>query len=257
MASGSRSSISRPTKMWCSSCKCAIPSPTGIRIACMPGATKPQQPVSINLTTSRTTGVTLRHRTPTSCYNIQIPMYNNDLQGYATVIDRQTVLDAMQPTIGLPFQYQGRGQVLADGTRAGVDCIGLVLRVAWDVGLALEDSADYQSIADAARLTAELERQLVVIPVADVAPGDVVQWRTRSALYSPPDNVALVGWQHERLTLVAAVLGRGVLEWAYRLPGLAPWLPSAPAEQETSAPAEQETVTAASPETTVEVAAHG
>src|SRR5262252_3427277 len=245
MASGSRSSISRPTKMWCSSCKCAIPSPTGIRIACMPGATKPQQPVSINLTTSRTTGVTLRHRTPTSCYNIQIPMYNNDLQGYATVIDRQTVLDAMQPTIGLP------------------------LRVAWDVGIPLEDSADYQSIADAARLTAELERQLVVIPVAELAPGDVVQWRNRSALYSPPDNVALVGWQHERLTLVAAVLGRGVLEWgyrapwpslvtaAYRLPGLAPWLPSAPAEQETSAPAEQETVTAASPETTVEVAAHG
>jgi len=177
------------------------------------------------------------------------------------MIDRQSVLVAIQPYIGLPFQYQGRGQVLADGTRAGVDCIGLVLRVAWDVGLALEDSADYQSIADAARLTAELERQLVVIPVADVAPGDVVQWRTRSALYSPPDNVALVGWQHERLTLVAAVLGRGVLEWgyrspwpslvtaAYRLPGLAPWLPSAPAEQET--------VTAASPETTVEVAAHG
>ena len=154
-----------------------------------------------------------------------------------SMIDRQTVLDTMQQYLGLPFQYQGRGQLLADGTRAGVDCIGLVLRVAWDVGLALEDSADYQSIADAARLTAELERQLVAIPVTDLTPGDVVQWRERVAPYSPPGNVALVGWQHERLTLVAAVIGRGVLEWgyrspwparvtaAYRLPGLAPWMP--------------------------------
>jgi len=158
------------------------------------------------------------------------------------MITRQMVLDAMQLYIGLPFQYQGRGQVLADGTRVGVDCIGLVLRVAWDVGMQLEDSADYQSIADAARLTAELERQLLVIPVADVAPGDVVQWRERTAVYSPPGNVALVGWQHERLTLVAAILGRGVLEWgfrppwparvtaAYQLPGLAPWLPVVPKE---------------------------
>jgi|SRR5215831_6859935 len=154
-----------------------------------------------------------------------------------TVIARQTVLDAMQSYIGLPFQYQGRGHLFADETRAGVDCIGLVLRVAWDVGIALEDSADYRSIADAARLTAELERQLRVIPVAELAPGDVVQWRERTAPYSPPANVALVGWQQERLTLIAAVLGRGVLEWGYRapwparvtaayqLPGVAPWLP--------------------------------
>jgi len=152
-------------------------------------------------------------------------------------MDRHTLLATMQQYIGLPFQYQGRGQVLADGTRTGVDCIGLVLRVAWDVGLPLEDSADYQSIADAGRLTAELERQLLVIPLADVAPGDVVQWRESMALYSPPGNVALVGWQQERLTLVAAIAGRGVVEWgyrapwparvtaAYRLPGLAPWLP--------------------------------
>src|SRR5262252_847499 len=113
------------------------------------------------------------------------------------MIDRQSLLATMQQYIGLPFQYQGRGQVLADGTRAGVDCIGLVLRVAWDVGLPLEDSADYQSIADAARLTAELQRQLVAIPVADLTPGDVVQWRESAARYSPPGNVALVGWQHE------------------------------------------------------------
>ena len=153
------------------------------------------------------------------------------------MIDRQTVLDTMHQYLGLPFQYQGRGQVLADGTRAGVDCIGLLLRVAWDCQIPLEDSADYQSIADAARLTAELERQLVGIALADVAPGDVVQWRESTARYSVPGNVALVGWQHERLTLVAALLGRGVVEWgyrhpwparvtaAYRLPGLAPWLP--------------------------------
>jgi len=153
------------------------------------------------------------------------------------MIDRQSVLEAMQQYIGLPFQYQGRGQVLADGTRAGVDCVGLLLRIAWDVGLALEDSADYQSIADAARLTAELERQLLVIPLPDLQPGDVVQWRESTAPYSPPGNVALVGWQQDRLTLVAALLRRGVVEFglrppwpsrlvaAYRLPGVAPWLP--------------------------------
>jgi|SRR5215471_1382052 len=162
------------------------------------------------------------------------------------MLDRQRVLDAMQQSLGLPFQYQGRGQELADGTRAGVDCIGLVLRVAWDCQIPLEDSADYQSIADAARLTAELERQLVALPVADVAPGDVVQWRGRPAPYSPPDNVALVGWQQGRLTMVAALLQRGVVEWgyrapwpslvtaAYRLPGVAPWLPVVPETPETT-----------------------
>src|SRR5215831_16089509 len=163
------------------------------------------------------------------------------------MLDRQRVLDAMQQSLGLPFQYQGRGQELADGTRAGVDCIGLVLRVAWDCQIPLEDSADYRSIADAARLTAELERQLVALPVADVAPGDVVQWRNSGALYSPPDNVALVGWQDGRVTLVTALFSRGAVvefgyrhPWpslvtaAYRLPGVAPWLPVVPETPETT-----------------------
>ena len=163
------------------------------------------------------------------------------------MLTRQRVLETMQRYIGLPFQYQGRGQELADGTRAGVDCIGLVLRVAWDCQIPLEDSADYRSIADAARLTAELERQLVALPVADVAPGDVVQWRNSGALYSPPDNVALVGWQDGRVTLVTALFSRGAVvefgyrhPWpslvtaAYRLPGVAPWLPVVPETPETT-----------------------
>src|SRR5215471_164118 len=157
----------------------------------------------------------------------------------ACMIDRRAILTALDAYIGLPFVHQSRFAVLPDGTRTGGDCLGLLLRVAWDVGVPLEDSPDYEASTNGILLRLECQRQLVEIGVADVRPGDVVQWAEHAGVESPPCNVAWVGWRGGGLTLVHAVrepynsvVEHGLrppwpqrIRWAYSLPGVGPWLP--------------------------------
>jgi len=158
------------------------------------------------------------------------------------MIDRLAILAALDGYLGLPFQHLGRFARLPDDTRTGGDCIGLVLRVAWDVGVLLEDSPGYETSTNGAHLRQEMQRQLVEIGVADVRPGDIVQWAERLVVDSPPCNVAWVGWRGGQLTLVQAVrepyhcvIEHGYrspwpsrVRWAYSLPGVLPWLPVLP-----------------------------
>jgi cell wall-associated NlpC family hydrolase len=147
------------------------------------------------------------------------------------MLDRHAILTTLESLIGVPFMHRGR-------SRFGVDCLGLVMLVAHEHGIALEDVAAYPLATSGEWMREECQRQLVDIPQGQIAPGDVVQWaevwRTPKA---PPCNLAFVGWAAGRQTLIHATvrhqrvvahdlspLWRTAIVWAYQLPGVAPWL---------------------------------
>ena len=82
------------------------------------------------------------------------------------------IVEAARKWVGVPFLHQGR-------TRAGVDCVGLLIVVALDLGLPVEDVKTYGKVPHPRIMGAELERQMDRIAVGQLSPGDVVwmAWR--------------------------------------------------------------------------------
>jgi cell wall-associated NlpC family hydrolase len=76
---------------------------------------------------------------------------------------------AARKFLGVPWRHLGR-------TRAGVDCIGLVLLAAREIGHDLPDPAPYERKPQGARLVDGLARH--ARRVADPLPGDVLVFRT-------------------------------------------------------------------------------
>ncbi len=70
--------------------------------------------------------------------------------------------------LGTPFHHQGRVR------NVGVDCIGVVIGVARDLGLSDYDVTGYWHLPWGLTLLQELRRHLVAVPIADVRMGDVL-----------------------------------------------------------------------------------
>lgn len=135
---------------------------------------------------------------------------------------RAQVIDAARSYLNVRFHHQGR-------TRAGLDCVGLVIRVAHDLGLTTFDVSGYGRYPQADLLRRHLAEQCT--PVDVVQPGDVVLMRFET----DPQHVALVGdYRYGGLSLIHAFapsrkvvehqcdsLWRGRLLGAYSLPGVA------------------------------------
>jgi cell wall-associated NlpC family hydrolase len=66
---------------------------------------------------------------------------------------REQVLQAARKYLGVPFQHQGR-------TMYGIDCIGLIVMVAHDLGYTKDDVSDYGRIPNGRRLMKGLEQYL-------------------------------------------------------------------------------------------------
>lgn len=75
---------------------------------------------------------------------------------------------AARAYLGVPWRHLGR-------TRAGVDCIGLVILAAADVGLSLPDPAPYEREPQGARLLDGISAH--ARRVASVKPGDILVFR--------------------------------------------------------------------------------
>lgn len=80
---------------------------------------------------------------------------------------RQAIIDHARKFIGVPWRHQGRSE-------RGLDCIGLVVRVAHDLGLSDYDNFGYRRIAEARRLEEELDSQMLRVPEHLAKPGDVL-----------------------------------------------------------------------------------
>lgn len=92
---------------------------------------------------------------------------------------RQDIVDAARGFLGVKWRHQGRNM-------AGVDCLGLVILVANQLGLSEFNSADYGRIPDGQRLRAGLTEHMDVTRTPQ--PGDVLLMRFEQH----PQHVAIV-----------------------------------------------------------------
>ncbi len=92
---------------------------------------------------------------------------------------RQQVVDEARNWLGVRWAHQGR-------SRAGVDCVGLVVRVAHALNLSTFDTADYSRQPDPARMRALMAEHME--PVAAPQIGDVLLMRFEVE----PQHVAIV-----------------------------------------------------------------
>ena len=101
---------------------------------------------------------------------------------------------AARSYVGVPFRHQGR-------TRHGVDCIGLVVCAARDIGITLADRTDYARDPNGL-LPLEMARQFA--PVESPQAGDILLMRFRGE----PQHVAILAG--ETLIHSYASIGRVV-----------------------------------------------
>lgn len=95
------------------------------------------------------------------------------------MVTRQDIVDEARTYLGVRWHHQGRN-------RAGVDCLGLVILVAHQLGLSEFDSSDYGRIPDGQRLRAGLTEHMDVTRAPQ--PGDVLLMRFEQH----PQHVAIV-----------------------------------------------------------------
>lgn len=86
------------------------------------------------------------------------------------------IVSAARAAIGTPFQHQGRsvGQAL--------DCAGLIVHVAREIGAEYVDTAGYSRLPSHGLLQAALDLQPCLMPVSigDLQPGDVLLMRFKN-----------------------------------------------------------------------------
>jgi cell wall-associated NlpC family hydrolase len=132
---------------------------------------------------------------------------------------RDQIISAARAYLGVRYHHQGRN-------RAGLDCAGLLVCVARDLGISTAgDWEGYSRTPDGASLKATLDAS-AVIPVADYQPGDVLLMR----FDKQPQHIAIVtdkGIIHSYLAARRVVEHRLDAEWrarivaAYAFPGVA------------------------------------
>ena len=84
------------------------------------------------------------------------------------------VIDAARRYIDVPFHHQGRNR------KAGLDCIGLLVVVAEDLGLPVEDCITYKRWPSPADLMMHLRTKLDELPTYTADVGDIlVFWWNR------------------------------------------------------------------------------
>ena len=89
-------------------------------------------------------------------------------------MDAQEYVAACRQYLGVPFCHQGR-------SHRGVDCVGLLVCAARDLGIAVTDTLNYLHDPDAGVLYKTLSANgLIAIPRKDIRTGDLmlIRWRT-------------------------------------------------------------------------------
>lgn len=135
----------------------------------------------------------------------------------------ETILSAARLWLGTPWRHQGRGP-------GGVDCVGLIVRVARDLGLSDYDLTGYDRRARGVGFLEHFEANLVSVPIADAQPADILVFADQAY---PCHCGFLSHWRGAAHVIHAHALRRKVIEepyageWrqkvkrAYRFPHLA------------------------------------
>lgn len=93
----------------------------------------------------------------------------------AQEVDGQAIVASARRWVGTPYRHQGRGP---RGPNGGVDCAGLLIRVAVELGIAEPgyDPSGYAWETDGSQLRAELSRWAALLASADYPQG-IEHWR--------------------------------------------------------------------------------
>lgn len=110
------------------------------------------------------------------------------------------IVDEARKWKGVPWRHQGR-------TERGIDCAGLVVCVAKELGLSDFDTTDYQRTAQQHKLLGYFREHMDARPLKDVRPGDVILFRDSAY----PCHVAMVGESNGRLSIIHAHAERRVV----------------------------------------------
>jgi len=78
------------------------------------------------------------------------------------------IVDTARGYLGTPFKHQGRLKGV------GVDCIGLVMCVARDMGISHYENTKYGRIPQRDMLLKEAKKHMTLIDKSDLQPGDVL-----------------------------------------------------------------------------------
>ena len=131
---------------------------------------------------------------------------------------RAEIIQAARAYLGTPYAHQGR-------TKFGLDCIGLIIRVAHDLGLSDYDESHYSRVPSGRRMQRLLSENCEKIPIKAATLGDLLH----IAFETQPQHVAILtdrGMIHAD-SRHGVVEHRIDIEWlekvrgAYRLPGVA------------------------------------
>lgn len=115
---------------------------------------------------------------------------------------RDDVIAAARGYLGVRWHHQGR-------SRAGIDCAGLIIAVANDLGLSAFDTADYGHIPSAQRMQQHLNDQAVRI--YDLRPGCILLMKFEAE----PQHLAIYAG---RTMIHALMQARAVVEHNYGEP---------------------------------------
>lgn len=131
------------------------------------------------------------------------------------------VINEARTWLGIPYQHQGR-------TQHGIDCAGLVIKVAHSLGLSSFDADGYSRVPSGHRMRRELLALTEEVETNEMRPGDILHF----AFSHQPQHVALIT-RADPLSIIHAdsVVGRVVEhilddEWldkvrgVYRIPGV-------------------------------------
>lgn len=129
------------------------------------------------------------------------------------MVTREQIVSTARSYMGVRWHHQGRN-------RAGLDCVGLVLATAWDLGLTAIDYDGYGRVPDGVMLRAELDKHMDRTDTQRL--GDVLLMRFEQQ----PQHLAIVtdiGIIHAH-AMMRRVVEHGLDEvWASRIVGAYTW----------------------------------
>lgn len=125
----------------------------------------------------------------------------------------ENIIAAARRWCGVKWKHQGR-------SRAGIDCLGLIVLVAKEMGISDTDEKTYSPRPDGKELLSRFREEMDEISLADIRPGDVIMFADSAY----PCHVAFVSEKHGQLYIIHAhATRRKVLEerYAYEWPSKA------------------------------------
>lgn len=134
---------------------------------------------------------------------------------------REFVVRCARNWVGTPYLHQGR-------TRYGVDCLGLVLVVAHELGLSDYDTTGYTGHSGGKKMRDELRKRLDVIDIDRAKPGDVLHMAAgrdpiHMAIISSVNPTYIIHATSDRKKVIEQRLDQAMvrtIRGAYHIPGV-------------------------------------